>query len=82
LPGCNSLKEKRFVLSSLKKRLRNRFNVSVCEIDYQDKWQRSELGLAMVATTRRGADTVVQAVLSFLERERRIVLIDTEKEFV
>ncbi|MCK4351047.1 MAG: DUF503 domain-containing protein, partial [Candidatus Krumholzibacteria bacterium] len=45
LPGCNSLKEKRFVLNSLKARLRNRFNVSVCEIDYQDKWQRSELGL-------------------------------------
>lgn len=81
LPGCNSLKEKRFVLSSLKKRLRNAFNVSVCEIDYQDKWQRSELGFATAAGTRRGADKVMQGVLSFLEREKRIVIIDTEREF-
>jgi len=82
LPGCTSLKEKRFVLSSLKKRLKNRFNVAVCEIGYQDKWQRSELGLATVANSRRGADRTVQAVIAFLEREPRISLIDTEKEFV
>jgi uncharacterized protein YlxP (DUF503 family) len=82
LPGCNSLKEKRFVLGSLKKRLRNSFNVSVCETDYQDKWQRSELGIATAATTRRGAEKIVQGVLSFLEREQRIVIIDSEREFV
>ena len=33
-PGCSSLKEKRFVLSSLKARLRQRFNVSVAEVDH------------------------------------------------
>lgn len=81
LPGCKSLKEKRYVLNSLKSRLRNRFNVSVCEVDYQDKWQRCELGFASVATSRRGAERVVQQILTFLEKEQRISLIDTEKEF-
>ena len=82
LPGCNSLKEKRFVLNSLKARLRNKFNVSVCEVDYQDKWQRSELGLAAVATSRRGAEKIAQQVISFLERDGRISLIDTDREFL
>jgi uncharacterized protein YlxP (DUF503 family) len=82
LPGCNSLKEKRFVLNSLKARLRNKFNVSVCEVDYQDKWQRSELGLAAVATNRRGAEKIAQQVISFLERDGRISLIETDKEFL
>ena len=82
LPGCNSLKEKRFVLNSLKARLRNRFNVSVCEVDYQDKWQRSELGLSSVTTSRRGADKIVQQVISFFEREQRISLIEIDKEFI
>ncbi len=82
LPGCTSLKEKRFVLNSLKKRLRNKFNVAVCETGYQDKWQRSELGLSTVANSRRGADKTVQGIVAFLEREPRISLIDTEKEFV
>ena len=82
LPGCTSLKEKRFVLNSLKKRLKNRFNVAVCEIGYQDKWQRSELGLATVANSRRCADRTVQAIIAYLEREARISLIDTDREFV
>ena len=81
LPGCSSLKEKRFILNSLKARLRNKFNVALCEIDYQDKWQRSELGLATVANGRRGLDKTIQSILSFLERENRIVLIDCGKEY-
>lgn len=81
LPGCASLKQKRFVLNSVKAKLRNRFNVSVCENDFQDKWQRSELAVAAVATDRRGAETIVRQVVDFLELERRIVVCDCEREF-
>jgi uncharacterized protein YlxP (DUF503 family) len=81
LPGCLSLKQKRFVLNSVKTKLRNRFNVSVCENDFQDKWQRSELAIAAVATDRRGADTVVRGVVEFLEHEPRIVLCDCVRDY-
>jgi uncharacterized protein YlxP (DUF503 family) len=81
LPGCLSLKQKRFVLASVKTKLRSRFNVSVCENDFQDKWQRSELVIAAVATDRRGAETVAGEVMEFLEREPRIVLCDCEREY-
>ena len=81
LPGCASLKQKRFVIASVKTKLRNRFNVAVCENDFQDKWQRSELALASVATNQRGAETVAQQVMEFLEHEPRIVLCDCVREF-
>lgn len=81
LPGCSSLKEKRFVLNSLKTRLRNKFNVALCETGYQNKWRRSEIGLVTVANGRRGAEKTAQSILSFLEREHRIVLLDFEREF-
>ena len=79
LPGCTSLKRKRFVLASVKAKLRNRFNVSVCENGFQDKWQRSELAIAAVATDRRGAEIVERDVMEFLEREPRIVVCDCER---
>ena len=81
LPGCASLKQKRFVLASLKARLRNRFNVSVCESDFQDTWQRSELAVAAVTTDMRGAQTVAEQVMAFLDREPRIVLCEHERNF-
>ena len=81
VPDCSSLKQKRFVLRSLKDRMRNRFNVAVCESDFQDKWQRCELGIVTVATDRTGAERVARQIADFLEEERRIVVCDCEREF-
>jgi len=81
LPGCASLKQKRFVLSSVKAKLRNRFNVSVCENDFQDKWQRSELGIAAAATDRRGAETIARQVLEFVDRDPRMVRCECTHEY-
>ena len=82
LPGCKSLKEKRFLLNSLKDRLKSRFNVAICETGYQDKWQRSEIGLVTIAGNRRGIDKVIQSIMTFIERENRVVLIECEKEII
>lgn len=81
IPGCSSLKEKRFVLKSIKTKLRNKFNVALCETGYQDKWQRCELGLVTIAAGRRDVDKTAQSVISFLDREHRIVILDSEREF-
>ena len=80
LPGCTSLKQKRFVLKSLKDRLRNRFNVAVCEYGYQDKWQMSEIGIVTAAGTRRGADKILQSIINYIEGDRRAVMVDCERE--
>jgi uncharacterized protein YlxP (DUF503 family) len=81
LPGCTSLKQKRFVLNSIKAKLRNRLNVSVCESGFQDKWQRSELGVAAAATDQRGAEMLAEQVMRFLEGEPRIVLCDCRRAY-
>jgi uncharacterized protein YlxP (DUF503 family) len=58
----HSLKEKRHVLKSLKDRLRERFNVSVAEIDHLDSWQASVIAAATVSNDRVHAEQVLQAV--------------------
>jgi uncharacterized protein YlxP (DUF503 family) len=80
LPGCTSLKGKRFVLKSLKDRIRNRFNVALCEYGSQDKWQLADLGIATVTTDTRGADKVLQAVVNFIEDDGRVFLVDVKRE--
>jgi uncharacterized protein YlxP (DUF503 family) len=44
-PYARSLKDKRRILHGFKDRLRGRYNVAVAELDYQDKWQRTVLGI-------------------------------------
>src|SRR3989449_7392385 len=60
LAACQSLKEKRHVLKSLKDRLHNRFNVSAAETDHHDLWQRAELSVCVVSTDREHAERVMR----------------------
>ncbi len=60
--SSHSLKEKRHVVKSLKDRLRERFNVSVAEIDGLDSWQSSTIAAVTVANDRVFAEKVLQAV--------------------
>jgi len=79
LPGCGSLKEKRTVVRSLKDRIRNRFNVSVAETDHQDVWTRAEISVALVATDGRFADSVLDKVDDFVDREARAIVMKTRR---
>jgi uncharacterized protein YlxP (DUF503 family) len=69
---AQSLKDKRQVVRSLKDRLRGRFNVSVSELDYQDVWNRSLIGVVTVSQT----EAHVRGVLEQVEREASNLLAD------
>ena len=80
LPAAGSLKEKRFVLKSLKTRMRNKFNISVAEVDYLDKWQRSTLGIVCIANERRFLDETLSKVVNLIETENRVIIIGQQSE--
>jgi len=67
LLAAHSLKDKRMVVKSLKDRIRNRFNVSVAEVDNQDLWQRATLGVAAVSGDRAFLEEALRKVLGFVE---------------
>lgn len=81
LPEAHSLKEKRWLLKSLATRIRNRFNVSISEIDSQDKWQLATLAAAHVGTDRGHTNKLLDQVLDFAESVRQIEVVDSQLEF-
>ena len=76
LPGVLSLKEKRFALKSIKTKLKNKFNISVAEVDFNDKWQRSRLGVVCVANDRRFIDEILSKVINLVELDGRVEITD------
>jgi uncharacterized protein len=62
LAHAHSLKEKRHVVASLKERLRNKFNVAVAEIEYQDLWQRAAVAAVTVSSDHSHAEKVLRGV--------------------
>jgi uncharacterized protein len=67
IPEAHSLKDKRQVLRSLKDRLRGKFNVAVAELEGEDSWQHSVVGVVSLANNA-----------GFLEQSLRTVLEDSE----
>ena len=80
IPGCRSLKEKRMVVKSIKDRVRHRFNTAVAETAHQDSWTTAELTCAVVAGNRAMADSVLDKIDGFIERDGRTIISDTHRE--
>ena len=64
---CASLKEKRGYIKPLIARLHREFNVSVAEMDLQDKWQEGVITCAMVGNERGHLESALQNVARWVE---------------
>ncbi|MBI4680664.1 MAG: DUF503 domain-containing protein [Nitrospirota bacterium] len=82
LPESNSLKSKRMIIKSLKDRIRNKFNVSIAEVDANDLWQRSVLGVACVANETKIINAILNEVRSIVLDTPSIQLIDSSMEML
>jgi len=79
---CNSLKEKRMVLHSLKARMRNNFNVAVAQIGDEDKWQKTTLAVVGVEKDRKNMNSILSKVINFIAEFGNINLINHEMELI
>ena len=82
IPHSHSLKDKRKVLRALKDRLRPRSNVSVAEIEFQEKWQRSVVGIVTISETEAHAQEVLERVEQEAARLLGSDLTSSEIEFL
>ena len=78
IPGVMSLKEKRHVLKTLTASIRQKFNVSVAEVDHQDLWQRAAIGVASVAGEGYHVRRVIHEVERHIETFPAVEVIASE----
>lgn len=78
LPGAQSLKEKRSMLRPVVEGLRRTASLSVAEVGHQDAWQRSVLGVAVVAPDSAHLERLLDNALRFLDRRFDIEVLSSE----
>ena len=82
IPESGSLKTKRFAIKSIKDRLRNRFNVSVDEVDHTDKWQRASLGVVAVSNEAGHLEKIIGNVMKLVYGDMRVEVLDSSISYV
>jgi hypothetical protein len=81
LPGANSLKAKRKIILSLKERIKNKFNVSVAELEDNDLWQICTLGVAVISNDSAFANAVLSKVSDLASNHAEAIVTDINMEW-
>jgi hypothetical protein len=79
IPHAASLKDKRQVCRSLVDKTRQRFNVSVAEVDTQDVHQTLTIGLAVVSGDASHAERALDEIIRFMENHADAELTGVER---
>ncbi|HZS70869.1 MAG TPA: DUF503 domain-containing protein [Candidatus Acidoferrum sp.] len=82
IPEAHSLKDKRQIVRSLKDRLRKHFNVAVAELEYQEVWSRSIIGVVTLSNAEQHVEESLQHVLADATRHLGPVLINHVLELI
>jgi len=69
LPACLSLKMKRGIIKSIKQRIRNKFNVSIAEID-------NSLGVSIISNETKLIDSVCTEIMKFINSDGRAEILE------
>ncbi len=80
--SSGSLKSKRQVIKSILGRVRSKFDLSIAEVGHQDKWQRSELGFAVVSNDGGHVHTMLETILKYVEHLHLAEIVDSHIEIV
>ncbi len=79
--STHSLKEKRNIITSIKEKLKQKFNISIIESDYQDTWQKIQLAISMVSNSRVMIEKVFDQIEDFIYLNYPVQLVAVNKEY-
>ena len=76
----HSLKEKRMVVKSIVQKLKNKFNISVAEVEDQDIHNKIVIGIAGICANSAQVDSTMEHIITFIECNTDAEIIDIKKE--
>jgi uncharacterized protein YlxP (DUF503 family) len=80
-PHARCLKDKRRELQGIKDRLR-RHNAAVAELDHQDVWQRTRLGIVTLNAEASVVEAVLDGILRDVESRLNGVVASADRRFL
>lgn len=81
-PYLKSLKDKRQKLNSIKQILKQKFNISIAEVDFKNYWQKSFLGISMVSDNKVFIEQNFTKILDYFHNLSYGYIIESNIEYL
>lgn len=79
--SSHSLKEKRQIVSSMKEKLKKKWNISLIESDYQDLWQKIQIAIAMMANSKTIVEKAFDQIENFIFMNYPVQIVTVTKDY-
>jgi uncharacterized protein len=78
----HSLKDKRQLISSVKERLRNKFNIAVAETAWPDVWQRAQLSIVSISNSKKILGNLFRQIEEFIVAHYGIQITGIQIQYI
>jgi uncharacterized protein len=82
LYGVSSLKEKRSIVKAIIHRIKNKFNISIAETDYNDSHLWAQIGFSIVGNDARLVNSKLDKVFNLADDMGLAQIADTQMEII
>lgn len=82
IPGCQSLKDKRNIINSIKNRIKTKYNVSIVEVDFYEKWQRATIGISFVNGEAKEIEILCQKIIDLFFENSDFVVLNNKNSII
>ncbi|MDQ0230489.1 uncharacterized protein YlxP (DUF503 family) [Metabacillus malikii] len=76
------MKDKRAVLQRVLTRIKQRFNISISEVEFQDSWQHTKLAIVSISSSKVQTERELHNVLNFIDSFPEIERTVTQFEWL
>lgn len=80
IPGSAGLKDKRRIIRSIQDKLKAKFNIAIAELEYQDKWQRSVLGVCTINSRKSEIELTLLKISEIFNDSNDFMVIKERKK--
>jgi len=82
IENCQSLKDRRRVLLSLKEKIKNRLNIALCEFGDSSLWQRSQVAIVTCSNTRNIVESTLREAIEFIGNFPSVIVLNTNSKII
>ncbi len=79
-PYCQNLKQKRQILRKLKDTIKNGFNVSIAEVDANEKWQKGVIAICAVSNDSAYLNSMFDKISQKIEITEGAEILNEESD--
>ena len=77
-----SLKDKRSIIKSLQKKLQQKYNIAISELENNDNLKKSMLGIVSIANDNIYLEKITNQIIGFIDEVPEVEIINYDVEYI